>query len=79
MIHITISDNVLEIISERLQKWIISPNPFFNSSTGPWFIINRLTSDDSVGWPGDKIAGPFDTKEEAHLGYARALLEKLEE
>ncbi len=77
MIHITISDNVLEIISLRLENWIIIPNPTFELA-GPWFVIDKRTIDD-IGYHGNKIAGPFDTRKEAHLGFARALLEKLEE
>lgn len=71
-----VNQAVIELIAYRLEHWILYyDNPPTSSLHTNWFVINSQTSDPEVGWPGDMVAGPFDTKEEARLAMAKHLLD----
>lgn len=39
----------------------------------PWFVIDITTAEPEVNWPGELVAGPFDTYREAHTALAREI------
>ena len=70
------SDRAHFVIAKRLADWCVTTYP--DLSTPNWFCIDMSRRDDSVGYPGDLICGPFQTKHEAYIGMAKALIENLE-
>ncbi len=73
------SDRAHFVIAKRLNDWIITTYDSANLKTPHWFCIDVSKADNDVGYPGDLICGPYQTKHEAYTGMAKALIENLEE
>ncbi len=67
------------LVANCLKDWQIipSPNSDYTKWGAPWHVVDGSTAEPEVNWPGELIAGPYDSKEAARRGMAYALLEKI--
>ncbi len=76
-----VDEEMVERVRLAFQNWYIL-GTIVEGKIGyhnPWFVVDGSSAEPDVNYPGDLVAGPFETLEEAETARAQAVIKAIQE